>query len=302
MKFSEAILEFKSWKSFKLKENTIKGVEYNLRCFCLYLRDPDLEKVGWAEIKEYIDGMVALGWDSNTFVQKLNSFKKFFEYWHKRDAKYLDPDWIPQTRKNIKPPRIIDEESYIKLLASIPLKTEGDASHLRNLAYINLLWDTGARRGEILALNLTDLDLDKKKAVIRTEKAKWVRPFREIFWTDTTNENLKKWIERRNQWKARGRIKDPQALFIATKGMHTGNRMGPCAASHMLKEYCLKADMPVFNPHSFRHHMGHDIISKGGSNADVAGILGHSSLESTFIYTMIRDKELEGRYRKFKGD
>jgi site-specific recombinase XerD len=47
--------------------------------------------------------------------------------------------------------------------------------------------------------------------------------------------------------------------------------------------------------------MGHDIITQGGSAADVMNILGHATLASSSIYTMMTGKELENRYRTFKG-
>jgi site-specific recombinase XerD len=53
------------------------------------------------------------------------------------------------------------------------------------------------------------------------------------------------------------------------------------------------------NAHSFRHRVGHHIIKSGGSSADVMNILGHSSVQSTTIYTMMSDLELEKRYRYF---
>ena len=56
------------------------------------------------------------------------------------------------------------------------------------------------------------------------------------------------------------------------------------------------------NAHSFRHHRGHHIIKSGGSTSDVMNILGHSSVQSTTIYTMMRGKELEERARLFLGD
>jgi site-specific recombinase XerD len=55
------------------------------------------------------------------------------------------------------------------------------------------------------------------------------------------------------------------------------------------------------NAHSFRHHMGHDIITQGGSAADVMNILGHATLASSSIYTMMTGKELENRYNLFKN-
>jgi site-specific recombinase XerD len=46
--------------------------------------------------------------------------------------------------------------------------------------------------------------------------------------------------------------------------------------------------------------MGHDIISQGGSSSDVMNILGHATLASSSIYTMMTGKELENRYNIFK--
>jgi len=48
--------------------------------------------------------------------------------------------------------------------------------------------------------------------------------------------------------------------------------------------------------------MGHHIIQSGGSSADVMNILGHASVQSTTIYTMMTDRELEKRYRGFMKD
>lgn len=296
MLFSEAILQYKGWKSFEVKANTVRGIEYHLRHLALYLRNPEIHTVTWGHLLEYLKDMSALGWTDNSFVEMLNSFRQFFKYWHKEDSRILDPEKIPKARRESKLPRVIDEESYKKILSVIG----NSIPDIRNLAFINLLWDTGERRGENLSLNLKDLDLVNKKATIKTEKTHG--KYREIFWTNGTNENLKKWIEVRTKWHARGRVKDPEALFIAIKGSHTGERIGKDAPNAFLKEYCLKAKIDVWNPHSFRHHMGHDIIEKGGSNADVAGILGHTSLGSTYIYTQLRNKELEKHYRKFKGD
>ncbi len=300
MLFKEAILKYKGWKSFEIKAYTMKGIEYDLRNFCLYLRNPELEKITWGDILEYLKGMESLGWDSNSFVGKINSIKKFFQYWHKENPNVLDPNSIPRVHREVKQPKIIDEENYNKILAVIP--KGNDASHIRNLVYINLLWDTGARRTELLTLNIQDLDLENKKVLIRTEKARRRRPFRDLFWTNETNEHLKDWLAVRDKWQARGRVKDPEALFIATKGAHTGQRIGPDAPNAFLKEYCLKAKIDIWNPHSFRHHMGRDIIEKGGDISDVASILGHSSVATSYIYTMLNDHALEKRYRKFKGD
>ncbi len=301
MKFYDAIKEFSGWKSFSRKMTTVHGYDYDLRAFCLYLKNPELETVGWKDMQDYMNMMLELGWDKNTFVRKFIAFRKFFEYWHKKDKQYLDPDWIPVMHAEMKQPRVIDEENYKKLLGVIPKETV-DPRHIRNLAMINMFWDTGARNGEILSLEVEDIDLDKKRALIRTEKARIRRVFREIFWTEETNENLRAWLVKRTFLQVDGMIdKDNHALFVSISGTKSGARLLKNGLAEIFRRYCDKAKITHFNPHSFRHHMGHDIIEKGGTNSDVANILGHSKLESSFIYTMMTNKELESRYRHFKG-
>lgn len=69
----------------------------------------------------------------------------------------------------------------------------------------------------------------------------------------------------------------------------------------MLRRCSTRARLPYVNAHSFRHQLGHELIKQGGSAADVMNVLGHASLSSSTIYTMMTDKELEERYRLLKG-
>jgi site-specific recombinase XerD len=163
-----------------------------------------------------------------------------------------------------------------------------------------MLWDTGARNGELLSLDISDIDSARRRAIIRTEKSRGWRPIREIFWTDPTNRNLERWMAKRADLAMDNELKDLEALFISVCNFF-GRRLSLKGIGEMLRRYCNRAKIPCINAHSFRHHMGHDIIRKGGSSADVMNILGHASIQSSAIYTMMNDRELETRYRKFKG-
>jgi site-specific recombinase XerD len=299
----EAIEQFTSWRQFKVKEGTVRGYDQELRRFCLFMRNPEIESVSIHHVMEYLNGMMELGWDHNSFVGKCMALRKFFEFYRLQKYPVLDENLIPILQKEYKMPRIADEENYKKLVASIP--ENNDPRHIRNRAIIKLLWDTGARNGEILSLDIKDLQLERMRAVIKTEKSKGRRPIREIFWTEGTNESLKKWIEKRESLKKKIKFEEQDSLFISVMGGPThrsGKRFGVKGVGEMLRRYSNRADLPYnMNAHSFRHHMGHDIVTKGGASSDVMNILGHSSIASSTIYTMMVDKELESRYRQFKG-
>lgn len=300
MTFKTAIDQFSNWRKFKVKSQTVRGYDRELRNFSLFLRNPEIENVTLNDVMEYLNGMAEMGWDHNSFVGKCMALRKFFEFYRLQGYPVISEELIPIPSKEHKIPRIADEQTYQKLIKIIPTETN-DPRHIRNLAIINLLWDTGARNGELLALNAPDLDMERMRAVISTEKSKGRRPFREIFWTQTTNDHIWSWLKKREELKKKIDIADPDALFISATSWKVGQRFTIKGVGEMLRRYSNKADIPYMNAHSFRHHMGHDIIKKGGSTADVMNILGHASVQSTTIYTMMTDRELESRYRLFKG-
>ena len=295
MKFSEVIHNFSTWRLFKVKTGTVKGYDKELRTFCLFLRNPDVEQIQLGDVMDYLTGLKELGWNHNSFIPKCMALRKFFEFCRLQGLRVLNEDLIPIPRKEYRIPRVVTADTYSKLLAVLPLNN--DPRHVRNRAIINLLWDTGARNGEIVALDLGDIDLDRMRALIKTEKSRGRRPIRELFWTHETNESLGTWLNKRTRLQQ----KDPDALFVSTCSANVGRRFTIKGVGEMLRRYSNRARIPYVNPHSFRHHMGHDVIQKGGSSADVMNILGHSTLASSTIYTMMTDRELEERYRRFKG-
>lgn len=298
MRFKDAIDQFSNWRRFKVKSQTVKGYDQTLRQFCLFLRNPEIEDITIHHVMEYLNGMKELGWESNSFVGKCMALRKFFEFYRMQGYAVIDEELIPIPAPEHKLPRVATEGSYKKLVAAIPVKTN-DPRHIRNRAIVTMLWDTGARIGELLSLDVADLDMERRKAIIKTEKSKGRRPFREIFWSQTTNDHIWGWIKKRDELKKASHFKDKEALFLSISNSKAGQRYSIRGAGEMLRTYSKAAKIPYLNAHSFRHRMGHHIIKNGGSSADVMNILGHASVQSTTIYTMMADKELEKRYRFF---
>lgn len=301
MLFVDAIQKFEQWKSLKSKIGTIKGYSMILRQFSLYMRNSHIEEVKLDDVIIWFKMMGDLNYESNSFIPKSIALRKFFEFYQKQNYKVIDPWLIPLPRKIYNIPRIANEESYEKLLNVIPKKTN-DPRHIRNLAIINLLWDTGVRNGEICALNISELKVEEKKAIISTEKSRGKVPFRQIFWSEETNKNLIRWLEKRDYLKKKIDFKEPNAVFISAYTQKVGQRFTRSGLSEMLRRYSDRAKIPsnfATNAHSFRHHKCRDILKNGGNSADVMNIAGHSSINSGSIYQMLFGQDLEDRARKF---
>lgn len=308
MLFKDAIDEFTNWRTFKINGTTTRGNDKDLRLFSVFLRNPHIEDITLNNMMEYLNLLKEMGWAHNSFISKCMAYKKFFEFCNLRGWRVLNENLIPIPQKEYKIPRVATKDEFKKLIDTIPKSgpRHNDPRHVRNEAIIRLLWDTGARNGEILNLDMDDLDLVNNKALIKTEKAKTRRPLREIFWTKETSLAINKWIERRERFKRANVLRDPNALFISIFNSDTnktrGLRFKPSGVCEMLRGYSNKAGLErPLNAHSMRHYMGRNIIEQGGSNSDVTNILGHSCIESSMIYTMMYGKQAEKRYRKFRG-
>lgn len=303
MLISQAIEKFNQWRGFKTSDVTNTSYQQILRNFCVFMRDCDVRLVKIEDVLQWFDLMNTLGYERNSLIPRAIALRKFFEFLLKMSIPVVDPWLIPVPSKTYRIPRVVNEEQYQKLLETIPVKTS-DPRHIRNRAIVQLLWDTGARNGELCALDIKDLNLSEKKALISTEKNKGSRPFREIFWTEETNKTLERWCDKRKHLEKKMEFFDPEALFISVFTKKGGFRFTIKGVGEMLRRYSEKADIPaikIANAHAFRHGRAHSIIKKGGSSADVMNILGHSSLASGSIYQSMFGNELQERYRKIFG-
>lgn len=293
MKFSEAINKFSEWKYLKVKFNTIYGYDIHLRHFCIFLRDPDIEQITLDQIVEFLFWNERMGFKASALQKKSLAIKEFLDFFGKQGYNVINYQLVPIPRKEYAMPRVLNDEDFEKLVRAIP--QDSDAYyHLRNLAIMNLLHDSGARIGELISLNIEDIDCKKMEAIVHTEKDRSDSPFRKIFWyRKETAKSLEKWLLKREELLTKTRIEEKEALFISINGGccgdgRTGRRMDIEAVGEMLRKYSRLAGLKyVINAHSFRHRVGHELARKGANNSLISEILGHQSLESSRIYTRL---------------
>ncbi len=296
MTLTHAIEQFSQWKAWSVTGHTAEIHTMALKYFGLFLGEREVEEVRLEDIVQYLKRLEQLGWSVNYVARACLTLRHFFTFLRRDGLRVVNARLIPRPRKVSNLPRVASEEAYGRILALIP--ESGSPRHARDRAMLMVLWDTGMRVGELLALDVGDLDLERMRAVIKTEKSRGARPFREVFWTQATNRCLSRWIAIRERVDAAARTR---ALFPVIQGPTAGGRLDIRAVGELLRRYSRRAGIPTVNAHSFRHHRGHEIVERGGSAADVMNLLGHASVQSSSIYTMMMDRELEARYRRVRG-
>lgn len=292
-----AIDEYLRWKAIRDSKEGVIATHKILRQFCIYMRNCQILDITLDDITQWLELNTVMGYQQNTRLLQASAVKKLFEYLHKVEACNINPELIQVPRKKYKMPRVLQEREYEQILSVIPVQAK-DPRHIRNRAIVQLLWDTGARCGEVCSLNIQDIDIDKKEAIIRTEKSRGRRPFRKIFWSKTTNETIKKWLERRNRLVKSWNDPNVEPLFFSPM-RNKKQRLKPDGVDSFLRRYSIKAGMKKVNSHSFRHHKGRDILEKGGNGGDVMNLLGHATLASSTIYTVMVDDQLKKRAEMF---
>ncbi|MCE9585694.1 tyrosine-type recombinase/integrase [Candidatus Uhrbacteria bacterium] len=260
------------------------------------MQDPELEDIDLPHILWYFQELERLGWKPNGINIVAIAIRKFFEFCNLRGYRTFNEQLIPVPRKEFNIPRVTDIETFKKILKQIP-DNSPRPHHIRNRAFLLLLWDTGARVGELCSIDSADLDLKKRTALIHTEKSRGRRPIRQIFWTEETNKHLKLWIEKKEHLQKLFKFHDPEALFVSISkcGQYDvrGSRMGNRGAAEIMRMLSNKAKIPVVNAHSIRHSMGRDTVRTLRSNSAVSNVLGHSNLDSSYIYTMLWGEDLK---------
>ncbi len=304
MKLHEAIKKFIEYRSFKNSSNkTAIRYESTLRIFCLCMQDPNLEDIEFDHIMWYMQEMERLGWKHNGINLVGLALRKFFEFCHLRNFNIsFNESAIPLKGKRFNIPRVTDYETFKKLLEQIPTNTN-HPHHIRNRAILLMLWDTGVRTGELMSLNISDLDMDNRTAIIRTEKSRGRRPIRQIFWTEETHKHLIKWINKVTELKSKFTFADNDALFVSiSKSIRQslrGCRMNPRGVAEVMRVLSNQAGLPyVANAHGIRHSMGRDVVKTLRSNSAVSNILGHSNIESSYVYTMLYGEDLKEQWQE----
>jgi len=305
MRLHEAIKEFVELKKAKGYRSTKTAIRYEsaLRIFCLCMQDPLLEDIELSHILWYLKEQERLGWKPNGINLVGLALRKFFEFCNLR--KYpiaFNEVLIPLVEKTFNIPRVTDIETFKKLLKQIPSETN-HPHHLRNRAILLMLWDTGVRVGELMSLDTSDLDLKNRMALIKTEKSRGRRPLRQMFWTADTHRHLLKWIKKQAELKSKYKFEDNDALFISISKSYRlairGSRLTPRSVAEVMRVLSNQAGLPtVANAHGIRHSMGRDAVKTLRSNSGVSNILGHSNIESSYVYTMLFGDELKEQWQE----
>ena len=143
---------------------------------------------------------------------------------------------------------------------------------LRDLAMIDLLYSTGIRVGELVGLNISDINFEERECVVYGKGDKE----RRVYFDAKAKLHLQNYIE--------SRVDNNPALFVTLDAPY--DRIKISGVEIRIRELGRKLDIEKIHPHKFRRTMATRAIDKGMPIEQVQKILGHSQIDTTMKYAI----------------
>lgn len=156
---------------------------------------------------------------------------------------------------------------------------------LRDLAIIDLLSSTGMRVGELVHLNIADIDFDSRECIVFGKGSK-ERP---VYFDARTKIHLKKYIDSRTDTNP--------ALFVSLLKPH--KRLEISGVEIRLRKLGRKLHINKVHPHKFRRTLATRAIDKGMPIEQVQKLLGHAKIDTTMEYAMVNQNNVKLSHKKF---
>lgn len=166
----------------------------------------------------------------------------------------------------------------------IELIRQNVSSH-RDLTIIDFLISTGVRVGELVKLNITDLNLEAKECVVVGKGNKQ----RKVYFDARTKIEIQQYLSSRND--------DSKALFVSL--LKPFNRLQISGVETVLKKIGKKVGLGRVHPHKFRRTLATKAIDKGMPIEQVQKMLGHAKIDTTLEYAMVDENNVKNSHKKY---
>lgn len=225
-------------------------------------------------------------------ARKLASLRTFFQFLIREGVLESNPAKMVATPKiERKLPNHLSMEDAVRFIETPDVNTDLGC---RDRAILEFLYATGIRVGELVNIDLRDIDF-REKLVRVTGKRKKQRivPFGE-----PALQTLMKYLEESrpiflNECPAAER--DDQAVFLHRRG----GRLTTRSVGRMIDKYIkVCADIHDISPHSLRHTFATHLLDSGADLRDIQELLGHARLSTTQIYTQVSMEKMIEVYDK----
>lgn len=164
-------------------------------------------------------------------------------------------------------------------------KLRDHCSELRDIAMLDLLYSTGIRVGELVNLDIKDVNFEQRECVVFGKGDKE----RRVYFDAKAKIHLKRYLASRTD--------NNPALFVTLGAPH--NRLKISGVEIRIRELGRSLGLDRIHPHKFRRTMATRAIDKGMPIEQVQKILGHSQIDTTMQYAIVNQNNVKNAHQKY---
>lgn len=281
-----------------LSDRTLRAYQSDLAQFQSHTNGCPAVEITAAHLEEYLEKLGGGPYRDTSIRRKVAALKVFFRYLEEQGIVTESPARKLKIRKPVenRVPTVLSSREVRALLAAPKEQVEelsatrdhsaGSRNRyfcaVRDNVILELLFSTGIRIGELVALNVADVDLEKKAIHITGRATRG----RAVVIAENVVDALRQYIDQRAD-----RLLSTTALFVG----RSGTRLTIYSIENIFKKHVRLAEIKRHvTPHSLRHTMAAMLVSSGADIREVQEILGHASILSTQVYTRLPIQKRRG--------
>lgn len=272
----------------KASENTVSSYMRDIHQFVQTMGENDIEPsdVVSRDVEEYTHFLARKGKSPATITRSLASIKSFYNYLLMAGVVACNPaKGITSVKVERKLPQILTGRE-VELFLEQPECT--DLKGYRDRAMLELLYATGIRVSELVALDVDDLNLPGGILKCFSKGKERIIPL-----YPAAIRALNEYVH-----NIRPKLVESEcetALFLNMNG----ERMSRQGFWKLIKHYQEKAGIQKdITPHTLRHSFAAHLLENGADLKSIQEMLGHADISSTQIYSRLMNQKLKDVYRK----
>ena len=255
----------------RLSPATLRNYAHALQQLFVFLDGKDLQSLEPAQVRRCIATLHAKGQSPRTLALTLSAWRGFYRWLARHRGFGANPVLGIRAPKAARPlPKALSVEAAQRLLDG---ERESSPLGVQDAAMFELLYSSGLRVGELVALDLSDEPARGEVTV--TGKGSKTRT---VPVGAKAREALNAWLSVRSQVAA----PDETALFVGARG----RRIAPSRVWHRLSAWAKRRGIAEHvHPHMLRHSFASHMLQSSQDLRAVQELLGHASISTTQVYT-----------------
>ncbi len=257
---------------------TIQYYQTTVEKMFVFVTDP-IRKVTTERMREYLSEYQQINNCSKVTVDNVRrNISSFFSWLEEENYILKSPmKRIHKIKTNQQVKEVFSDEDIERI--------RDCCSCRRDLAMIDLLYSTGIRVGELVSLNIADIDFDARECVVFGKGGKE----RKVYFDAKAKLHIKDYIESRDD--------DNPALFVSLDAPH--DRLKISGVEIRVRQLGRNLALQRIFPHKFRRSAATRAIDKGMPIEQVQRLLGHSQISTTMHYAIVNQNNVKTSHQKY---